>query len=175
VVILGEMRDRETSELAVQAALTGHVVLSTLHTNDAPSTFTRLLDMQIEPYLISSCVAGILAQRLVRRICKRCVEQYDPPPELLKELGLKPGIKLYRGKGCTACRNTGFSGRVGIFEFLVPDDEIRVMVMRRATAQEIQAYALKRGDFEPLRRDGLRKAVEGRTTVEQVLGVTEDV
>ncbi len=174
IIMLGEMRDLETSEMAVQAALTGHLVLSTLHTNDAASAFTRLLDMGIEPFLITSCVIGVLAQRLVRRICSRCAEQYDPEPELLQRLGLKQGVKLWRGKGCGACKNTGYKGRMGIYELLMPDEEVRKIVMRRGTSTEIMHYCLKRGGFDTLRRDGLRKAIEGRTTVEQVLGATQN-
>lgn len=175
IIMLGEMRDLETCEMAIQSALTGHLVLSTLHTNDSASAFTRLLDMGIEPFLISSCVIGVLAQRLVRRVCKRCVEQYDPDPELLGRLGLKAGLKFSRGKGCPACKGTGHTGRMGIYEFLVPDDEVARMVMRRATSNEIMQYAIKRGDFDTLRRDGIRKAIEGRTSIEQVLGATQDV
>lgn len=174
IIMLGEMRDLETCEMAVQAALTGHLVLSTLHTNDSPSAFTRLLDMGIEPFLITSCVIGVLAQRLVRRICKRCAEQYDPEPELLQRIGLKPGLKLWRGKGCQACKNSGYRGRMGIYEFLVPDAEMSKIVMRRGTSTEIMQYLIKRGNFDTLRRDGLRKAIEGRTTVEQVLGATQE-
>lgn len=174
IIMLGEMRDLETSEMAVQAALTGHLVLSTLHTNDAASAFTRLLDMGIEPFLITSCVIGVLAQRLVRRICSRCAEQYDPDPELLQRLGLKQGIKLWRGKGCGACKNTGYKGRMGIYEFLVPDEEVQKIVMRRGTSTEINHYCIKRGGFDTLRRDGLRKAIDGKTTVEQVLGATQN-
>jgi type IV pilus assembly protein PilB len=174
IIMLGEMRDIETCEMAIQAALTGHVVFSTLHTNDAPSAFTRLLDMGIEPFLITSCVIGVLAQRLVRRICKRCAEEYDPAPEMLKTLGLKPGIKLYRGKGCNACKGSGYSGRMGIYELLSPDDEVQKIVMRRGTSREILNYAVKGGGFGTMRRDGLIKAVQGRTTVEQVLGATQN-
>jgi type IV pilus assembly protein PilB len=174
IIMLGEMRDFETCEMAIQAALTGHLVLSTLHTNDSPSAFTRLLDMQVEPFLITSTVIGVLAQRLIRRICKKCVEEYDPDPALLATIGLKPGVKLYRGKGCPSCKGSGYSGRMGIYEFLVPDDPMRAIVMRRGTSQEIMEYLNKRGDFDTLRRDGLRKAIEGRTTIEQVLGATQE-
>ncbi len=175
IVMLGEMRDLETCEMAIQAALTGHLVLSTLHTNDAASAFTRLLDMGIEPFLITSCVIGVLAQRLVRRVCKRCVEEYEPDPELLARCGLKAGLKLFRGKGCPACKGSGYKGRVGIYEYLTPDEEISRIVMRRGTSTEIMNYAIKRGGFDTLRRDGLRKALKGVTTVEQVLGATQDV
>ncbi len=174
IIMLGEMRDLETCEMAVQAALTGHLVLSTLHTNDAASAFTRLLDMGIEPFLITSCVIGVLAQRLVRRICKRCAGQYDPDPELLQRLGLKSGLKFWRGKGCPSCKGSGYSGRVGIYEFLSPDEEISKIVMRRGTSTEILHYCLEKGAFDTMRRDGLRKALEGKTTVEQVLGATQN-
>jgi type IV pilus assembly protein PilB len=174
IIMLGEMRDLETCEMAIQSALTGHLVLSTLHTNDAASAFTRLLDMGIEPFLITSCVIGVLAQRLVRRVCKQCVEPYDPDPELLQRLGLKPGLKLYKGKGCPRCKGSGYAGRVGIYEYLVPDEEVAKIVMRRGTSTEIMNYCVKRGGFDSLRRDGLRKALKGVTTVEQVLGATQD-
>ena len=173
VVMIGEMRDAETCQMAIQAALTGHLVLSTLHTNDAPSAYTRLLDMGIEPFLVTSSVIGILAQRLVRRLC-RCKEQYDPDPLLLQRCGLRPGLKFYRNKGCRLCNNTGFKGRVGVYEFLVPDENINNMVIKRLPSEQIKHYALKRGDYDSLRRDGLKKVLEGTTTIEQVLSSTQD-
>ncbi|MCX7725690.1 MAG: ATPase, T2SS/T4P/T4SS family [Chitinispirillaceae bacterium] len=174
VIMIGEMRDRETCEMAIQAALTGHLVFSTLHTNDSPSAYTRLLDMEIEPYLITSTVIGILAQRLVRRVCQKCKEPYNPEPELIERLRLKPGTQFFRGKGCKFCNNTGYKGRIGLYELLTPDENIAKMVMQRVPSDEIKKYALQRGDFDSLRRDGLRKALEGLTTIEQVLGATED-
>jgi type IV pilus assembly protein PilB len=173
IVMIGEMRDAETCQMAIQAALTGHLVFSTLHTNDAPSAYTRLLDMGIEPFLITSSVIGILAQRLVRRLC-RCKEQYDPDPTLLQKLGLRPGLKFYKAKGCKTCNNTGFKGRVGVYEFLVPDENINNMVIKRQPSEQIKHYALKRGNFDSLRRDGLKKVLEGTTTIEQVLSSTQD-
>jgi len=174
VIMIGEMRDTETSEMAIQAALTGHLVFSTLHTNDAPSAFTRLLDMGVEPYLITSSVKGVLAQRLVRRICQKCREAYTPDPEILVRTGLRPGIQLFRGKGCKACNNSGYKGRLGLYELLTPDETISKMVLQRQPSDAIKSYALKRGDFDSLRRDGLRKVIEGQTTIEQVLGATQN-
>ena len=173
IVMIGEMRDSETCQMAIQAALTGHLVFSTLHTNDAPSAYTRLLDMGIEPFLITSSVIGILAQRLVRRLCK-CKEPYDPDPMLLTRLGLRPGLKFYKTKGCRICNNTGFKGRVGIYEFLVPDENVNNMVIKRLPSEQIKNYAMKRGDFDSLRRDGLKKVLEGITSIEQVLSATQD-
>lgn len=174
IIMIGEMRDLETCEMAIQAALTGHLVFSTLHTNDSPSAFTRLMDMGLEPYLITSTVLGILAQRLVRGLCPRCKEAYDPDPAMLKELGLKAGIQLFKAKGCQQCNNTGYKGRIALYEWLEPDDTIKSMVMKRATSSDIVNHSLTTGTFDTLRRDGLRKAIEGRTTVEQVLGATRN-
>jgi len=173
VVMIGEMRDAETCQMAIQAALTGHLVFSTLHTNDSPSAYTRLLDMGIEPFLITSSVIGILAQRLVRKLCK-CKEQYDPDPAMLQKLGLRPGLKFYKTKGCKICNNTGFKGRMGLYEFLVPDEEINNMVIKRLPSEQIKHYALRRGNYDSLRRDGLKKVLDGSTTIEQVLGSTQD-
>jgi len=174
IIMVGEMRDLETCEMAIQAALTGHLVLSTLHTNDSAAAFTRLMDMGLEPYLITSTIIGILAQRLVRSLCQRCKEAYEPDAELLKRIGLKAGIRLYKAKGCAQCQNTGYKGRLAIFELLMPDEQIQKLVMQRAVAAEIKQYCLKKGGFDTLRRDGLRKAIEGLTTVEQVLGATQN-
>jgi len=173
VVMIGEMRDPETCQMAIQAALTGHLVFSTLHTNDAASAYTRLIDMGLEPFLITSSVIGILAQRLVRRLCK-CKEPYDPDPALFTRLGLRPGLKFYKTKGCKICNNTGFKGRVGVYEFLVPDENVTSMVLQRAPAEQIKQYCMKRGNFDSLRRDGLKKVIDGTTTIEQILGSTQD-
>ena len=175
IIMVGEMRDMETGEMAVQAALTGHVVFSTLHTNDSASAFTRLLDMGIQSYLVSSTVRGVLAQRLIRRICKNCIEEYDPGPEVLQKVGLRAGVKLYRGRGCRTCNNTGYKGRMGIFELLIPDRQVQKMIIAKAESDEIKDYMVKRGDFMTLRRDGLIKVLKGETTLEQVLGATQDV
>jgi len=174
IIMIGEMRDLETCEMAIRAALTGHLVLSTLHTNDAASAFTRLEDMGLEPFLVSSTVIGILAQRLVRRICSKCREPYDPEPALLQKLGLKAGLKLYKGKGCPACAKSGYRGRLGIYELLIPDRTVQKMVLERVNSEEIKQYCIKSGGFDTLRRDGLRKCVEGHTTLEQVLGASQE-
>jgi type IV pilus assembly protein PilB len=172
--MVGEMRDTETCQMAIQAALTGHLVFSTLHTNDAASAYTRLFDMGVEPYLIASTIKGILAQRLIRKICEHCKEEYEPEPSLLQRTGLKPGVKMFRGKGCRFCNNTGYRGRLGIFELLVQDHAIERMVVRKAPVEEIKQYCLQRGNFDTLRRDGLRKVLTGATTLEQVLGVSQN-
>jgi type IV pilus assembly protein PilB len=172
--MIGEMRDKETCEMAIQAALTGHLVFSTLHTNDSASDFTRLLDMGIEPFLISSTIRGILAQRLVRRVCPKCREQYQPDQEALDQIGLKPGVLMYKAKGCHHCNSSGYKGRSGIFELLIPDQQVKKLVLERNSSDEIKAYLQKRGGFDTLRRDGLRKVIEGMTTLEQVLGVTQN-
>jgi type IV pilus assembly protein PilB len=174
VIMIGEMRDPETCEMAIQAALTGHLVFSTLHTNDSPSAYTRLLDMGVEPYLITSTVIGVLAQRLVRRTCSRCKIDYDPEPSLLSRLGLAPGTKFFKGKGCKVCQNSGYKGRLGLYELLVPDEEVTRHVLQHSSSDQIKQHVLERGDFDSLRRDGLRKVLEGHTTIEQVLGATQD-
>jgi len=174
IIMVGEMRDIETCEMAIRAALTGHLVFSSLHTNDASSAYTRLIDMGIEPFLIASTVIGIMAQRLIRRICTRCREEYDPDPQVLQKLGLRAGIKMFKGKGCPQCNGTGYKGRTGLYEFLLPDRQVQAMILRRSTSDEIKQYMLQRGDFDSLRRDGLRKALDGITTLEQVLGATQN-
>lgn len=174
VIMIGEMRDRETSEMAIQAALTGHLVFSTLHTNDSPSAYTRMLDMGLEPFLITSTVIGIVAQRLVRKICPKCIEPYIPDADLLGSLGLRVGLQMYRGKGCKNCNGTGFKGRLGLYELLVPDEEITKLVLQHSPSEQIKHYLLKRGEFDSLRRDGLRKVLDGKTTLEQVLGATQN-
>jgi type IV pilus assembly protein PilB len=174
IIMIGEMRDKETCEMAIQAALTGHLVFSTLHTNDSASAFTRLLDMGLEPFLITSTIRGILAQRLVRRLCPRCREAYSPNPETLSQVGLKPGINLFKAKGCSHCNSAGYKGRSGIFELLVPDQQVKRLVLERASSDAIKEYMHKRGGFDTLRKDGLRKVVEGITTLEQVMGVSQN-
>lgn len=173
IIMVGEMRDRETCEMAIQAALTGHLVLSTLHTNDAASTYTRLIDMGIEPFLIASTVIGILAQRLVPKICSRCKESYEPDPELLKKLGFEPGTTMYQGRGCKACDKSGYKGRLGLFEFLIPDRHVQELVLRRTAGSEIKEYCMENTGFITLRSDGLSKVLEGHTTIEQVIGATQ--
>jgi type IV pilus assembly protein PilB len=172
IIMIGEIRDKETAEIAIQAALTGHLVFSTLHTNDAPSAVTRLIDMEVEPFLISSSVIGILAQRLVRLICNKCKEKYTPTEEVLKELNMKEGSLLYRGKGCPACKNTGFVGRVGIFELCAINDELKKMIDARRSADEIKKKAIALG-MKTLREDGVKKIEMGLVSLEEVLEVTQ--
>lgn len=172
IIMLGEMRDFETAQMAVQAALTGHLVYSTLHTNDSAEAFTRLTDMGIEPFLLNACVRGILAQRLVRGLCKKCKEEYIPEDDLLVSIGIRPGTTFYRGKGCPSCNNTGYAGRLGVFELLVPDFKIHEMVYKRSPSEEIKSYAVRNLGMTTLRRDGLEKALAGLTTIEQVLSVS---
>ncbi len=179
IIMVGEMRDLETARIAVQSALTGHLVLSTLHTNDAAGGITRLLDMGVDDYLITSTVNGILAQRLVRRLCVHCAEPYTPMPELVEELQLQQyaqadgGLHLYHPVGCEHCGGSGYFGRLSLTEVLVMNDEIRRLVMRHANAGEIQQAAIDSG-MDTLRQDGLRKSVEGLTTLEEVARVAED-
>jgi type IV pilus assembly protein PilB len=174
VMMVGEIRDIETAEIAIQGALTGHLLFSTLHTNDAVSALMRLVDMEVEPFLVASSIIGIAAQRLVRVICPKCKETFEPGEEVLQGLGLKDKkeIKLYRSKGCQACRNTGYKGRLGIFELFILDDEVKEMVMAKASSGEIKKKAVERG-MKTLRDDGLEKVLEGKTTLEEVLRVTE--
>lgn len=175
IVMVGEIRDLETAEIAVQAALTGHRVFSTIHTNDAASTITRLIDMGIEPYLIASSVNAFLAQRLVRTICPHCRETYKPPQKMLNELGIKVSQlkngKLARGKGCEKCINTGYLGRTGIYELLPVDSDIRKMIMDHSDAASIKEKAVHLG-MKTLLRAGIEKAVAGITTPEEVLRVS---
>ena len=174
IIMVGEIRDKETAEIAIQASLTGHLVFSTLHTNDASSALIRLLDMEIEPFLVSGSVIAILAQRLVRVICPKCKEGQIPSDEVRKDLSLNSKAKFYQGKGCRACKNTGFSGRIGIYELLIVNDEIRNMVAAKASANEIKKKAIELG-MGILHDDGMEKARKGITTLAEVLRVTEEV
>ncbi len=174
IILIGEVRDYETAEMAFRAALTGHLVLSTLHTNDAPSAATRLVDMKVEPYLIASCVIGVLAQRLVRRICPRCREQYEPTPVEIDELRLKPEqaqrIRFFRGRGCEQCRNTGHYGRVGLYELMTLNNDLRDLIVRNANAAELRQGAI-RGGMKTMRYDGLSKMNAGATSASEVIKV----
>ncbi len=174
-ILVGEIRDIETAEIAVQASLTGHTVFSTLHTNDAPSTVTRLRDMGIAPFLITATVEAILAQRLVRRICTQCREVVVPSAEVMQDLELTAadlvGKAYYRGKGCDACNNTGYKGRVGLFELMIMNDDLRDMVMRNASRDELRDSARGFGMIT-LRDAGLDAAAEGRTTLDEVIRET---
>ena len=172
-VMIGEIRDLETAEAAIQASLTGHLVLSTLHTNDASSAATRLLDMGVEPFLVTSTLAGAMAQRLVRTICQHCKEEYEPDVESLPpDFKLEPGQNLWRGAGCRKCRDTGFRGRTGLFELLVADDPIREKIMDRASSGTIMSVAVARG-LRLLREDGWMKVRAGITTPEEVMRSTK--
>ena len=171
IILVGEIRDFETAEIAIKAALTGHLVLSTLHTNGAPETITRLMNMGIEPFLVATSVHLICAQRLVRRICKDCAEVVDVPVQTLIEEGFTPEeaktIKIQKGKGCTVCSNTGYKGRCGLYEVMEVDDEIRELVLVGASAVELKKKAIERGMIT-LRRSGLIKVAAGMTTLEEV-------
>jgi general secretion pathway protein E len=175
VILVGEIRDSETAEIAIQAALTGHLVFSTLHTNDAAGAVTRLIDMKIEPFLISSSVMAILAQRLVRVLCKECREPYEITPAETAELEIKTvaaGAAVYRAKGCETCFHTGYLGRTAIYELLLVDDEIRQLIMKNADANTIKAAATKKG-MRTLRQDGAGKVLQGITSVDEVVRVTQ--
>ncbi len=171
IVMVGEIRDLETGGIATKAALTGHLVLSTLHTNDAPSTINRMIDMGIEPFLVASSTVLIMAQRLVRRICKNCKEEMKISDEALRDLTLEPGTKVYKGRGCDQCNGSGYSGRQGLYEVMPITPELRELILDRASTAEIQKLAIKQGMLT-LRQDGLIKVTKGVTTVEEVLRET---
>jgi type II secretion system protein E len=177
IVMVGEIRDGETADIAIRSALTGHLVLSSLHTNDAPGAITRLLDMGIEPYLLATSVEGVLAQRLVRVLCARCVEPYEISEQILHQLGPDAaefrGRRLRHGRGCQDCHHTGFRGRVGIFEMIRVDEAIRDMIMTRPSGNQIRRAAGE--SFATMRQDGYRKVLAGVTTLEEVWRVTQDV
>ncbi|HEV8129496.1 MAG TPA: GspE/PulE family protein, partial [Candidatus Eisenbacteria bacterium] len=172
VIMVGEVRDAETAEIAVRSALTGHLVLSTLHTNDAAGALPRLIDMRIEPFLLSSAMLGVVAQRLVRRVCDKCKQPVTPPADLAQTLQIDVSRGKFRhGMGCRACSGTGYRGRIGIFEVLDVDEEIQALITNRAPAEEI-ARAARRAGMRTLREDAVRKAAEGVTTLEEALRVT---
>jgi len=175
VILVGEIRDLETAEIAIQASLTGHLVFSTLHTNDAPGAITRLQDMGVEGYLVASVLEGVLAQRLVRRICPVCRVPDTPSKADLDALGIEapPGTVLFRGKGCDECRGTGYRGRSGIYELFVIDEDARSLILRHASTRDIRQHAIQRG-MVTLRVDGYKRACEGVTTVEEILRVTQE-
>jgi len=175
VILVGEIRDLETAEIAIQASLTGHLVFSTLHTNDAPGAITRLQDMGVEPYLVASVLEGVLAQRLVRRICVACRVPDAPSQADLDALGIRASadVTLYRGKGCDDCRGTGYRGRSAIYEMFGIDEDARSLMLRRASARDIRVHAIERG-MTTLRLDGWQRACEGVTTVEEILRVTQE-
>ncbi|HVS35771.1 MAG TPA: ATPase, T2SS/T4P/T4SS family [Gemmataceae bacterium] len=174
-ILVGEVRDLETAQIAVQASLTGHIVFSTLHTNDAPSSITRLRDMGLEPYLITATLEGVLAQRLVRKICLDCRTEFEPSAEMLMELNLRPedvrGKQFFYGRGCDRCNNSGFKGRQGIYELLIMNDDIRDLITSGASTDELRA-ACRRSGMRALRESGLRAIYEGETTIEEVVRET---
>ena len=175
VIMVGEIRDSETAEIAIHSALTGHLVFSTLHTNDAAGALTRMIDMGVEPFLVSSSIIGVLAQRLVRTICKDCKEEYTPTEEELRDIGLfgESGIKFYRGKGCAKCMKTGYKGRIGIFELMIMDEAVRKLTIAKAPHDEIRKQAVSSG-MVTLRQDGIQKVKSGMTTVEEMLRATQE-
>ena len=179
VIMVGEMRDTETAQIAIQSALTGHLVFSTVHTNSAPATITRLIDMGIEPFLVSSSIIGVLAQRLVRRICPDCRKSYQPHPEQLRELGIKEvsfrklDRQFFRGDGCDNCRQTGYRGRIGIHELLVMSEGVKNTILESSDSDTIKKQGLKE-KMITLRRDGVNKILLGLTTAEEILSITSE-
>ncbi|MCC7191411.1 MAG: Flp pilus assembly complex ATPase component TadA [Phycisphaeraceae bacterium] len=176
VIMVGEIRDQETAKIATQAALTGHLVLSTLHTNDAPSAITRLFNIGVEPYLVAASIRGVLAQRLLRKVCSSCKEAMEITPQVRRTLdkitdGAAPIETLYKGAGCSKCRNTGYAGRIGVFELFTPDDEVLDAVSRGASLQEIRRLA-RAGGYVTLQQDGIEKLRAGITTVEELFSAT---
>ena len=177
IVMIGEIRDKETAEIAIHAALTGHLVISTIHTNNAVGTINRLLDMGIEPYLIASAIVCLVGQRLIRGICPKCKASYQPSPALLQELGIPASEKiptLYKGQGCTVCKGSGLKGRLGIYEVLVINDEIRRLIVEKKDTNSMLAAAIKNG-FKTLRYEGIRAVARGYTAIEEVLQATQEI
>ncbi len=176
VILIGEIRDRETAEIAVQASLTGHLVLSSIHTNDACSSISRLVDMGVEPFLVSTSLIGIVAQRLVRRVCQTCRQPHQATAEQLSRLGIDKipsQATVYKAVGCAACFHTGYSGRIGIYELLPIDEDLRSVILKTPDAVNLRQAAIARG-FKPMRYDGLRKILQGQTTIEEVLSTTQE-
>ncbi len=176
IIMVAEIRDPETAAIAIEAGLTGHFVLSTLHTNNAPSTIVRLLEMGVEPYILASSLIGVIAQRLVRMICTECREAYTPTLQVMRSIGfdeVPKTLKLFRGAGCKACRNTGFRGRTGIFELMLVTDKMRQMVLDKAGSKDIEIESRKSG-LRTLREDGIRKVLQGVTTLDEIMGVTQE-
>ncbi len=175
IIMVGEIRDHETAEIAIHAALTGHVVFSTLHTNDAAGAVTRLLDMGVEPYLVASSVVGVIAQRLVRRVCPNCSESYVPNPDTLIAIGVQPGEKgdFRRGRGCEKCQNSGFKGRQGLYELFIVDEQVRRMTVDRASSNVMKQHAIQTQGMRTLLGDGRNAVLVGKTTPEEVLRVSQ--
>ncbi len=173
VVLIGEIRDPETAQSAIQASLTGHLVFSTLHTNDAPGAFTRLVDMGVEPYLVASTVEGVLAQRLVRKLCKKCKKPFVPKPQdLPPDFPIEQLTEICRPVGCRDCRDSGYSGRIGVFELLRSDPVVRKLCIDNASAGQIREYGLKHG-MTTLRQSGWGKVLEGVTSIEEIVRITK--
>ncbi len=177
VILVGEIRDSETAEVAVEAALTGHLVLSTLHANDSSGAAARLIDMQVKPFLVASSIVGLLSQRLLRTVCPRCAAPFVPPPDLLEQLNLPVTSAdlagAVRGTGCEQCGRTGYKGRTGIYELLKMDDDIRAAIIARSSAAAIRMIAIEKG-MRTLREDALDKVRAGQTTIEEVIRVTTE-
>jgi general secretion pathway protein E/type IV pilus assembly protein PilB len=173
--MVGEIRDLETAEIAINAALTGHLVFSTLHTNDAPGAITRMIDMGIRPFLVASAVRAVMAQRLVRRVCQNCAAPYEPDEELLQTMGLDQDYvknsKLMKGRGCAECGNNGYKGRMGLYEVFIVTPELQGLIYQQVPSSVIKDAARKSG-MRTLREDGIRKAAAGMTTLEEVLTIT---
>ena len=178
IMMVGEIRDVETAHIAIEASLTGHLVLSTVHTNDAPQSVTRLVDMGVEPFLVAASLIGSMAQRLVRKICSECRVAYHPPVEALERFGFKPDpnnpITFYRGQGCSTCRETGYKGRIGIYELMIMNQEIAELIVKGGSAGEIRDAARANG-MRTLQQDGLKKVLAGMTTIEEVMRVVQSV
>jgi general secretion pathway protein E len=175
VILIGEIRDKETADIAVQSALTGHLVFSTLHTNDSPSAVTRLVDIGVEPFLISSSVLAVLAPRLVRVLCAACKQPYQPKAVYLQSIGVRPeqfgGRPIYKAAGCERCFQTGYRGRLGIFEIMMMSEALRTVILQTYDSIRIKALAVEEG-MTTLREDGVARVAEGVTTLEEVLRVT---
>ncbi|MDD5583730.1 MAG: GspE/PulE family protein, partial [Candidatus Omnitrophica bacterium] len=175
IIMVGEIRDSETADIAIKASLTGEFILSTLHTNTAVGAITRLIDMGVEPFLLSSSLVAAIAQRLVRKLCVKCREAYQIEPEVLTHLKIKTDQKeFFRPKGCPACNDTGYRGRMAILEILLFDDTIKQMVVERRSEEEIARYAYTSRGYRPLREDGFTKCINGVTSIEEVLRVTSE-
>jgi type II secretory ATPase GspE/PulE/Tfp pilus assembly ATPase PilB-like protein len=175
IILVGEIRDRETADTAIQAALTGHLVFSTLHTNDAPSALPRLMDLGVKPFLVSSAIIGVMAQRLLRMLCNSCKEAYEPPDSELTAIGLSAedvkDVRIYKAVGCPDCGYRGYRGRKGIFELMIMTSELRDMVFKGADSSEIRSEAHSQGMLT-LQEDAVRKVLSGMTSVQEVLRVT---
>jgi type IV pilus assembly protein PilB len=181
IILVGEIRDQETADLAIQASLTGHLVFSTLHTNDASGALPRLLDMGAEPYLLASSMTAIVAQRVCRKIHDKCKVSYDPDPKIIEDMKKvlgsfypqTPQVKLYKGQGCQECGNSGYQGRIGIFEVIPVTEKVQALILQRSPASEIEKQA-KADGLISMKQDGYLKVLEGVTTIEEILRVAQE-